>query len=121
MMSAASGCDRTPRPPSIGRNVHLLGLLVGPTPLDTPSAGLRYRFTRRVLYFLPMDKTVGDYRIFVGAFATGELAERIQAVRLRHDAKTARTPALHRRCKCYCATRDDSRHVLAQRAGLARQ
>jgi len=41
-----------------------------------------------------MDKTPGDYRIFVGAFPSGELAERIQAVRLRHDAKTARTPAL---------------------------
>jgi len=41
-----------------------------------------------------MAKTPGDYRIFVGAFRTGELAERIQAVRLRHDAKTARTLAL---------------------------
>ena len=40
-----------------------------------------------------MDKTVGDYRIFVGAFPTGELAECIQAVRLRHDAKTARITA----------------------------
>jgi hypothetical protein len=68
-----------------------------------------------------MDKTPGDHRIFVGVFPTGDLAERIQAVRLRHDAKTARTPALHRRCKCYCATRDDSRHLLAQRAGHARQ
>jgi hypothetical protein len=26
-----------------------------------------------------MDKTPGDYRIFVGAFPSGELAERIQA------------------------------------------
>jgi 2'-5' RNA ligase len=42
-----------------------------------------------------MDKTPGDYRIFVGAFPTGELAERIQAVRLRHDAKTARITAPH--------------------------
>ena len=33
-----------------------------------------------------------DYRIFVGAFPTGDLADRIQAVRERHDAKTARTP-----------------------------
>jgi len=30
-----------------------------------------------------------DYRIFVGAFPMGELAERIQAVRLQQDAKTA--------------------------------
>jgi len=65
-----------------------------------------------------MDKTPGDYvgtkfrRIFVGAFPTGELAEGIQAVRLRHDAKTARTPTLHR-CKCHCATRDGGRHLLA--------
>jgi 2'-5' RNA ligase len=42
-----------------------------------------------------MDKTLGDYRIFVGAFPTGELAERIQAVRLQHDAKTARITAPH--------------------------
>ena len=49
---------------------------------------------RRMLYFLPMNKTFGDYRVFVGAFPAGELAERIQAVRLQHDAKTARTPAL---------------------------
>ena len=42
-----------------------------------------------------MDKTTGDYRIFVGAFPLGELAERIQAVRLRHDAKTARITAPH--------------------------
>ena len=31
----------------------------------------------------------GDYRIFVGAFPTGELAERIQALRQQHDPKTA--------------------------------
>ena len=42
-----------------------------------------------MLYFLPMNKIMGDYRIFVGAFPTSELAERIQAVRLQHDAKTA--------------------------------
>lgn len=30
-----------------------------------------------------------DYRIFAGAFPTGELAERIQQVRLRYDRKTA--------------------------------
>jgi len=47
-----------------------------------------------------MDKTVGDYvgtefrRIFVGASPTGELAERIQAVRLQHDAK----PRAHLHC-----------------------
>ena len=38
---------------------------------------------------------MGDYRIFVGAFPTGELAERIQAVRVQHDAKTARITAPH--------------------------
>lgn len=37
----------------------------------------------------------GDYRIFVGAFPTGELAERIQALRSQHDAKTARITAPH--------------------------
>jgi 2'-5' RNA ligase len=48
-----------------------------------------------------MDKAPGDYggtgfrRIFVGAFPTGELAERIQAVRLQHDAKTAHITAPH--------------------------
>jgi len=42
-----------------------------------------------------MDKTPGDYRIFVGAFLTGELAERIQTVRLQHDAKTAHITAPH--------------------------
>ncbi len=36
-----------------------------------------------------------DYRIFVGAFPTGNLAERIQALRQRHDAKTARITAPH--------------------------
>jgi hypothetical protein len=46
-------------------------------------------------YFLLLDKTVGDSRIFVGAFPAGELAERIQAVRLRHDANTARITAPH--------------------------
>lgn len=42
-----------------------------------------------------MSSRAGDYRIFVGAFPTGELAERIQAVRLQHDAKTARITAPH--------------------------
>jgi 2'-5' RNA ligase len=37
----------------------------------------------------------GDYRIFVGAFPSGGLAERIQLVRERHDAKTARITAPH--------------------------
>jgi 2'-5' RNA ligase len=36
-----------------------------------------------------------QYRIFVGAFPTGDLAERIQALRLRHDAKTARITPPH--------------------------
>jgi 2'-5' RNA ligase len=38
---------------------------------------------------------MNDYRIFVGAFPEGELAERIQAVRVQHDAKTARITAPH--------------------------
>ncbi len=33
---------------------------------------------------------MNDYRIFIGAFPGGDLADRIQAVRVRHDAKTAR-------------------------------
>ena len=37
----------------------------------------------------------GDYRIFVGAFPAGELAERIQEIRLRYDPKTARITAPH--------------------------
>jgi 2'-5' RNA ligase len=37
----------------------------------------------------------GDYRIFVGAFLTGDLADRIQALRQRHDPKTARITAPH--------------------------
>ncbi len=40
-------------------------------------------------------QATGDYRIFVGAFPTGELADRIQALRQRHDAKTARITAPH--------------------------
>jgi 2'-5' RNA ligase len=40
---------------------------------------------------LPMN----DYRIFVGAFPEGDLADRIQALRLRHDARTARITAPH--------------------------
>jgi len=38
---------------------------------------------------------MNDYRIFVGAFPEGDLAERIQAVRARHDAKTARITNPH--------------------------
>jgi len=37
----------------------------------------------------------GDYRIFVGAFPGGELAERIQSIRTRYDPKTARITAPH--------------------------
>jgi len=37
----------------------------------------------------------GDYRIFVGAFPTGDLAERVQALRRRHDPKTARITDPH--------------------------
>lgn len=36
-----------------------------------------------------------DYRIFVGAFPGGELAARVQALRQRHDPKTARITAPH--------------------------
>jgi len=36
-----------------------------------------------------------DYRIFVGVFPIGDLADRIQAVRERHDPKTARITAPH--------------------------
>ncbi len=38
---------------------------------------------------------MNDYRIFVGAFPEGDLADRIQAVRVQHDAKTARITAPH--------------------------
>jgi 2'-5' RNA ligase len=38
---------------------------------------------------------MADYRIFVGAFPEGDLAARIQAVRLRYDAKTARITNPH--------------------------
>lgn len=38
---------------------------------------------------------IGDYRIFVGAFPTGELAERIQQVREEIDSKTAVITAPH--------------------------
>lgn len=37
----------------------------------------------------------GDYRIFVGAFPTGELAEQIQQVRQEIDSKTAQITAPH--------------------------
>jgi 2'-5' RNA ligase len=39
--------------------------------------------------------TQHDYRIFVGAFPVGDLADRIQSVRERHDPKTARITAPH--------------------------
>lgn len=38
---------------------------------------------------------MNDYHIFVGAFPEGDLADRIQAVRVRYDAKTARITAPH--------------------------
>jgi 2'-5' RNA ligase len=38
---------------------------------------------------------MNDYRIFVGAFPEGELAERIQGVRAQHDTNTARITAPH--------------------------
>ena len=38
---------------------------------------------------------MNDYRIFVGAFPEGDLADRIQTVRLQYDAKTARITAPH--------------------------
>src|SRR5512140_1544621 len=36
-----------------------------------------------------------DYRIFAGAFPSGELAERIQAIRQQYDPTTARITAPH--------------------------
>ena len=36
-----------------------------------------------------------DYRTFVGAFPEGDLADRIQVVRVQHDARTARIAAPH--------------------------
>ena len=38
---------------------------------------------------------MNDYRIFVGALPEGDLGDRIQAVRLRYDAKTARITNPH--------------------------
>jgi 2'-5' RNA ligase len=38
---------------------------------------------------------IGDYRVFVGAFPTGELAEQIQQVREQVDGKTAKITASH--------------------------
>jgi len=43
----------------------------------------------------PPRQRSGDYRIFVGAFFTGELADRIQAVREQYDLKTAQITAPH--------------------------
>lgn len=39
--------------------------------------------------------STGDYRIFVGAFPVGEVAERIQAVREYYDWKTSQITAPH--------------------------
>jgi 2'-5' RNA ligase len=53
---------------------------------------------------------MNDYRIFVGAFPEGDLADRIQVVRLQHDAKTARITNPHalsaaeRRGRTRCVT-----------------
>ena len=41
------------------------------------------------IYMKPSPPLPQDYRIFVGAFPTGELAERLQQVRLAYDRKTA--------------------------------
>lgn len=38
---------------------------------------------------------IGDYRIFIGAFPTGDLADRIQAVRAQYDLKTSQITAPH--------------------------
>jgi 2'-5' RNA ligase len=38
---------------------------------------------------------MNDYRIFVGAFPGGDLADRLQAVRVKYDAKTARITNPH--------------------------
>jgi 2'-5' RNA ligase len=38
---------------------------------------------------------IGDYRIFVGAFLTGELATAVQAIRQQYDKKTAEITAPH--------------------------
>ncbi len=40
-------------------------------------------------------KSTGDYRIFVGAFPTGELSERIQVLRQSYTTKTARITDPH--------------------------
>ena len=37
----------------------------------------------------------GDYRIFVGAFPTGDFVDRVQALRKQHDPKTARITPPH--------------------------
>lgn len=41
------------------------------------------------------DQSGRDYRIFVGAFPEGELADRIQTIRTQYDPKTARITAPH--------------------------
>lgn len=38
---------------------------------------------------------MNDYRIFIGAFPEGDLADRLQAVRLQYDAKTTRITRPH--------------------------
>ena len=42
-----------------------------------------------------MTSSRGDYRVFVGAFPTGDLADRIQRLRERYDPVTARITAPH--------------------------
>jgi len=37
----------------------------------------------------------GDYRIFVGAFPTGDFVDRVQALRKQRDPKTARITPPH--------------------------
>lgn len=43
----------------------------------------------------PTRQRIGDYRIFVGAFPTGELADRIQAIRQSYAPQTARSTTPH--------------------------
>ena len=53
---------------------------------------------------------MNDYRIFVGAFPEGDLADRIQAVRLQ----ARRQNGAH-----HCSARDYGRNVLAQWSAYA--
>jgi len=43
----------------------------------------------------PTRQRIGDYRIFVGAFPTGALADHIQAIRVKYDPATAQITAPH--------------------------